>query len=557
MRSIARRMVATLVLMGQARRSRALRSVCPTLRMVSSFGGGSGSGSSGGIGSGASGARSFQRDPTKVLEQGRIIAEDALSIAQEVGFGATLRRTIRAQQALLSTAVELSRELPLSAPPSPSSFPPSAATPQALVESYLETLPPELAPRVLRRLFERLGATYIKLGQFIASSPTIFPPEYVLEFQKCLDDTPGVDFDVIKDIVEKDLGKKLGDTYSSFDPTPLASASVAQVHAATLRDGNRDVVVKVQKPGVSDTLRADLGFLAVAGKVLEFLAPELSRLSLANVITDLRESMLGELDFRQEGKNLGEFREFLVANGLTDVATAPSFYPEASATKVLTMERLYGVPLVDLEGIKGYSSNPEQTLINALNTWTLSVVSCPFFHADVHAGNLLVLKDGRVGFIDFGIVGRIPPRVWNAIQELAVGFAASDWQAMAAALVQMGATDEDVDVRKFGEDLRRVVQSVEEITPQVMVQQSADGVSAAVAVDEAQVTQLALDLVAVAEGNGVKLPREFGVLVKQVLYFDRYTRLLAPELDVTQDQRLSVLNAQSDALNDAVDCMDI
>ena len=337
----------------------------------------------------------------------------------------------------------------------------------------------------------------------------------------------------------------------------LASASVAQVHAATLRDGNRDVVVKVQKPGVSDTLRADLGFLAVAGKVLEFLAPELSRLSLANVITDLRESMLGELDFRQEGKNLGEFREFLVANGLTDVATAPSFYPEASATKVLTMERLYGVPLVDLEGIKGYSSNPEQTLINALNTWTLSVVSCPFFHADVHAGNLLVLKDGRVGFIDFGIVGRIPPRVWNAIQELAVGFAASDWQAMAAALVQMGATDEDVDVRKFGEDLRRVVQSVEEITPQVMVQQSADGVSAAVAVDEAQVTQLALDLVAVAEGNGVKLPREFGVLVKQVLYFDRYTRLLAPELDVTQDQRLSVLNAQSDALNDAVDCMDI
>ena len=145
MRSIARLMVATLVLMGQARRSRALRSVCPTLRMVSSFGGGSGSGSSGGIGSGASGARSFQRDPTKVLEQGRIIAEDALSIAQEVGFGATLRRTIRAQQALLSTAVELSRELPLSAPPSPSSFPPSAATPQALVESYLETLPPELA----------------------------------------------------------------------------------------------------------------------------------------------------------------------------------------------------------------------------------------------------------------------------------------------------------------------------------------------------------------------------------------------------------------------------
>ena len=96
--------------------------------------------------------------------------------------------------------------------------------------------------------------------------------------------------------------------------------------------------------------------------------------------------MLGELDFRQEGKNLVEFRDFLEANALTDVATAPSYFPDASASKVLTMERLYGVPLIDLEGIKDYSSNPEQTLINALNTWTLSVVTCPFFHVSGATG---------------------------------------------------------------------------------------------------------------------------------------------------------------------------
>ena len=320
----------------------------------------------------------------KVLEQGRKIAEDALGIAQEVGVETTLRRTIRAQRAVLDTALELSRELPRSGT---FSFPPAAGeSPQQLVVRYLETLPPELAPRTLRRLFERLGATYIKLGQFIASSPTIFPAEYVLEFQKCLDDTPSVEFEVIKGIVEKDLGRNIYDVYASFDPSPLASASVAQVHAATLRDGNKDVVVKVQKPGVSDTLRADLGFLEVAGKVLEVLAPELARLSLADVVTDLRTSMLGELDFRQEGKNLVEFRNFLEANALTDVATAPSYFPDASASKVLTMERLYGVPLIDLEGIKDYSSNPEQTLINALNTWTLSVVTCPFFHVSGATG---------------------------------------------------------------------------------------------------------------------------------------------------------------------------
>ena len=200
------------------------------------------------------------------------------------------------------------------------------------------------------------------------------------------------------------------------------------------------------------------------------------------------------------------------------------------------------MPLVDLEGIKDYSPNPEQTLVNALNTWTLSVVACPFFHADVHAGNLLVLTDGRVGFIDFGIVGRIPPRVWDSIQNLAIGFADNNWEMMAAALVQMGATDDKVDIGKFAEDLRLIGNSMEEITPQVRLQQTGEGIAAAVALDEAEVAQLVVDLIAVAERNGVKLPREFGVLLKQVLYFDRYTRLLAPELDVTTDDRLSVLS---------------
>ena len=112
--------------------------------------------------------------------------------------------------------------------------------------------------------------------------------------------------------------------------------------------------------------------------------------------------MLEELDFTLEAKNLVGFRDFLAAKGITD-ATAPMPYPAASGKKVLTMEYLHGVPLVDLEGIRKYSSNPEATLIAALGTWASSVVENDFFHADVHAGNLLVLEDGRVGFIDFGI----------------------------------------------------------------------------------------------------------------------------------------------------------
>lgn len=276
----------------------ALRRGRRSLVMVESAGAGTAPG-------GASSASSFGtstgpigggRSPDKLLTDAQDVLTDAVKIAQDVGLQTTLRRTIRGQRAILQTAVELAQELPRPAGSLPFPFPPSppaellSGKPLAeAIPAYLATLPKDLAPRTLRKLFERLGATYVKLGQFVASSPTVFPEEYVLEFQNCLDSTPTVSFETVKTIVEADLGKPLSEVYSKFDETPLASASVAQVHAARLVSGE-DVVVKVQKPGVKDTLAADLGFLEVAAKALEFIAPDLSRLSVAAIVQDLRVS---------------------------------------------------------------------------------------------------------------------------------------------------------------------------------------------------------------------------------------------------------------------------
>ena len=129
------------------------------------------------------------------------------------------------------------------------------------------------APRLLRQTFESLGATYIKLGQFIASSPTFFPKEYVEEFQYCLDRTPSLPFSVIRKIIRDELGRPIEDVYSDIDPVALASASIAQVHAAKLVTGE-DVVIKVQKPGVENILLTDLNFLYLSAKILETLAPK-------------------------------------------------------------------------------------------------------------------------------------------------------------------------------------------------------------------------------------------------------------------------------------------
>lgn len=271
-------------------------------------------------------------------------------------------------------------------------------------------------PKTLRRVFEQLGATYIKLGQFIASSPTIFPADYVEEFQACLDKTPTVPYATIRQIIQDDLKRPLQSLYASIDPVPLASASIAQVHRATLKDGT-EVVIKVRKPGVDSTLQADLAFLLVASKLIEFINPSISSLSLANIVSDIRDSMLDELDFRKEAKNLINFRDFLWKNNIVE-ATAPEPFLSYSSERVLTMEYLRGIPLVDLEGIKDIAKEPEMTLLAALRTWALTVATNDLFHADLHAGNLLVLRDGRIGFIDFGIVGKISEKFRKAVGDL-------------------------------------------------------------------------------------------------------------------------------------------
>ncbi|CAJ1970561.1 unnamed protein product [Sphenostylis stenocarpa] len=403
-----------------------------------------------------------------------------------------------------------------------------------------------LSPFYLRRLFERMGATYIKLGQFIASAPTLFPPEYVQEFQNCFDRAPPVPYEEIESILRKELGKPLESVYEYIDPTPIASASIAQVHGARLKGSQDDVVIKVLKPGIEDILVADLNFVYVVARILEFLSPEISRTSLVGIVKDIRESMLEEVDFYKEAANIEAFRRYLEAMGLTGNATAPKVYQYCSTKKVLTMQRLYGVPLTDLDSISSLVSNPETSLITALNVWFGSLLACESFHADVHAGNLWLLRDGRIGFLDFGIVGRISPKTWAAMEVFLGSFAIEDYDSMASALIEMGATNTDVDARAFAIDLEKVFSSIKELDTEIVVATTsrtatnATSVAANIVFDERQMNALFLDVVQVSESYGLKFPREFALLLKQLLYFDRYTRLLAPNLNMLQDQRISI-----------------
>ena len=450
------------------------------------------------------------------------LIQDVLQATIEAGPRAGPRRTFQAYLAFSRTLQDF---VPL--PSSP--FEPQRRTPEAFS-----------APVALRKLFERLGATYIKLGQFVASSPSLFPKEYVKEFQKCLDATEALPWSTIKPVIEREIGP-IGKTFSSVDETPLASASIAQVHAATLRSTGEQVVIKVQKPRIDESLKADLGFIYVASRVLEFLQPDWERTSLSAIAGDIRSSMLEELDFEKEAQNMVEFRRFLVDNELTKQATAPRVYPEFTTKKILTMERLVGVSMLDENAISQITNDAEGTIITALNVWTTSVQRMPWFHADVHAGNLMCLEDGRVGFLDFGIVGRVSEKTFNAVNELSAALALNDYEGMAVALCNMGATDAEVDTDKFGQDIEKVMNNLMTVQTDVTVAAMPDGsIAGSLNVDEDEITNVLLEIVAVTEDNGLKLPREFGLLVKQSLYFDRYLKILAPELDVMGDTRVSV-----------------
>lgn len=393
-------------------------------------------------------------------------------------------------------------------------------------------------PRLMRDTFERLGATYIKLGQFIASSPTFFPREYVDEFQNCLDQTRPLPYAVMERILREELGSAVDTGFTRIDRTPLASASIAQVHGARLSSGE-EVVLKIQKPGVSNILLTDLNFLYVSARVVETLAPKLAWTSLSGIIQEIQRTMMEECDFVQEANNLEAFREFLDRTGNSE-ATVPQVHRRLSTGRVLTMERFQGVPLTDLDTIRRYSDDPERTLITAMNTWFASLTECEFFHADVHAGNLMVLEDGRVGFIDFGIVGRIDPDTWAAVSDFMGALMSADFESMADAMTRIGVTREGVDVEALARDLSGLQQHMETVVP-TDPDEMPDIETLSEETDD-DVNELLMDLVRVGEEHGLHFPREFALLIKQFLYFDRYVHILAPEMDMFLDERLSMLH---------------
>jgi predicted unusual protein kinase regulating ubiquinone biosynthesis (AarF/ABC1/UbiB family) len=281
--------------------------------------------------------------------------------------------------------------------------------------------PGRTIPRAIRETFEALGATYVKFGQVIASAPAVIPQAISDEFRSCLDEGPAVPFEAVRAAVERDTGQPLEDAFAEFERAPLASASIAVVHRARLHDG-RDVAVKVLRPRMADIVAGDLALLQ---PVARFFARQGSEIAYNAVsyLVGLREQVAEELDLRNEVRTMAYFRNLYGEFGLTNLVI-PGVVEELSGPSVLTMEYLDGVPIDDLAGAEAMGADPAPLIGDLLRAWVLCALGPGVFHADIHAGNLLLLRDGRLGVLDWGIVARLEAdsqQLFRSIVEASLG----------------------------------------------------------------------------------------------------------------------------------------
>jgi predicted unusual protein kinase regulating ubiquinone biosynthesis (AarF/ABC1/UbiB family) len=257
----------------------------------------------------------------------------------------------------------------------------------------------------LRRTFEELGATFMKFGQLIASAPGVFGEEVASEFRSCLDTGPVVSPDEVRDIVEADLGMALDDAFSHFELYPIGRASIAVVHRAVTSDG-REVAVKILRPGIEGRVAVDLDLMQPLLEVVARYTGEDIAGGMLQLLEGFREQMAEELDLRNELRAMLNYRSLL---GQVDLPliVVPEPLQDLSGPRVLTMEYLKGRPIDDLSAIQEMGLDPTPIIDQMVKAFFMTALRWGFFHGDVHAGNLLVLPDGRVGVLDWGIVGRL------------------------------------------------------------------------------------------------------------------------------------------------------
>ena len=374
---------------------------------------------------------------------------------------------------------------------------------------------------------EAMGPTYVKLGQLLSTRVDLLPPAYTEALTRLQDDVKPFPFEEVRRIVEDELGFSIRHGFESFDETPLAAASLGQVHRAVLRSG-REVVVKVQRPGIREVVRDDMELLGSLAELADDHTEVGRRYGLGQLLAQFRRSLAGELDYQREAANLRRLRELTASYPHLVV---PEPVDDYTSSRVLTMDHLPGRKVTDV-GVLGLLDVDGGPLVQELfEAYLRMILVDGFLHADPHPGNVLLMPDGRLGIIDLGMVAAVPARVQDEIVKLLLAISDVDGEQAAAVLASMGQPLEGYDASRFRDDVAALV-------------------TRAVALGgDVQAGAVLVELSRLSGTHGLRPPPEMAMVGKALLNLDQVTTHLDPSFSPAKAIRDNVAEIMGSGLS--------
>jgi predicted unusual protein kinase regulating ubiquinone biosynthesis (AarF/ABC1/UbiB family) len=357
---------------------------------------------------------------------------------------------------------------------------------------------------------EKLGPTFVKLGQLLSTRVELLPRAYLEALARLQDEVEPFPFDEVEKIVTSELGVRMSKAFSDFEVAPMAAASLGQVHRARLRDG-RQVAVKVQRPGIRDAMLEDLDALDEIAEFLDNHTAAGKRYEFCQMLDQFRKSLLRELDYRLEasnlttiGKNLTEFEHIVVPEPVADYVTS----------RVLTMQYVHGKKITDLNPLARMEFDGDALAEELFRAYLQQILVDGFFHADPHPGNVFLTDDYRIALIDLGMVGKIMPGLQEQLLQLLLAIAEGRGDDAAEIAIKVGDRKEDFAEKEFKHAIAEIVAKQQGAT-----------------VEQMQVGRLVLEVTQVAGESGVRVPAELTMLGKTLLNLDQVGRTIAPDFD--------------------------
>jgi ubiquinone biosynthesis protein len=362
--------------------------------------------------------------------------------------------------------------------------------------------------RRFRELLAELGPTFIKLGQVLSTRADMLPAEFIEELGRLQDSAPPISLEVVRAQIQRCLGKPWDEAFASIDEAPLASASIAQVHRGTTREGD-EVAIKIQRPDIRARIETDLDLVYYLALALEAVIEEVGVYTPSGIVEEFDRAIHEELDFAHEARNIRAFQE---TNRERPYIAIPKVYDDLSGATVLTMEYLRGTKITE---VTDEQFDRKELARRIVEESFHQLFDDGLFHADPHPGNLIVLPDKRVGMLDFGLVGRLSPGMRQTLVMLTLAVALKDPDTVARILYRVGIPDTRTNLAAFRADINAVLlrykgKSLEEITAGSLLR----------------------DLLDLAVRYRIRIPKEYALLSRASVATEGIIRQLDPKMDI-------------------------